>query len=304
VSWYPDLAEDILKGLYAQIRPALTLFVEAAGYLPDCDLILMQTAYCLEPSRLHQALLIDSMPYTNPEIFIDCMNAAVSHGWLYQEGGKYGLTESGREIMAGLNELCDRLYAKITVLSDLEMARLRYLSDRVIEKILQKSEPIKKPAFNLNLLFGRCLNRPLIVQLRRQTFILLAFREDAHVAAWQLYESDGQIWEAFTLIGWGRAGNAAELVAQLPHRNYSTADYAFALDKLDTRGWIDLQDEKYIPTERAVRILNKVEKRTNQIFGAAFSSLNNAEMEEFQSLIQKFAIKISQTKKLHKIKKS
>jgi DNA-binding MarR family transcriptional regulator len=298
VSWYPDLAEDILKGLYEQIRPSLMLFVEAAGNLPDCDLILMQVAYCLEPSRLHQALLIESMPYTNPEIFIDCMNAAVSHGWLYQEGGKFGLTESGREIVEGLNELCDRLYAKITLLSDLEMARLRYLSDQVIEKIIQQPEPIKKPAFNLKLLFGHCLKRPLIVQLRQQMFIVLAFREDAHVAAWRPFESNGRLWETFTLICQGQAGDTVELVAQLPHRNYSTADYADALDSLDTRGWITLQDDRYIPTKQAVRIWNEVEERTDQIFAAAFSGLSNAKKEEFQRLMRKFSSVLRQVDSL------
>ena len=292
---YPDLAEDILKSLYVQIRPALMLFVEAAGYLPDCDIILMQIAYCLDPHLLHPALLIDSMPYTNPEIFLECMNAAVSHGWLYQEEDKYGLTESGREIVEGLNELCDRLYAKIKVLSDPEMACLRYLSDRVIEKTIQQPEPIKKPTFNMKLLFGRCLDRPLIVQIRLQMFVLLAFRQDAHVAAWRPYESDGQIWEALTLICRGQAGNATELVGQLHHRNYAERDYATALGKLRARGWITLQDERYIPTGQAVRIWNEVEERTDQIFYSAFAGLSNAEMEEFQRLMQKYAAKLSQT---------
>ena len=254
MNWYPDLAEEILEGLYAQIRPALMLFVEAAGYLPDCDIILMQVAGYLEPHLLQPAILIKSIPYTNPEIFLEWMNAAVKHGWLYHERGKFGLTDSGREIVEGLNELCDRLYAKIKVLSDPEMARLRYISDLVIEKI--KQQPVEKPAFKLKLLFGRYLDRPLIVQLRQQMFIVLAFREDARVASWRPYESDGQVWETFSLICSRKAGNAAELVAQLPQRNYSISDYGAALDKLDDRGWITLQDDSYIPTGQALSLIH------------------------------------------------
>jgi len=301
VSWYPDLAEDILKGLYAQIRPALMLFVEAAGYLPDCDIILMQVAGCLEPHLLQPALLIKSIPYTNPEIFLEWMNAAVRHGWLYHEGGEFGLTDSGREIVDGLNELCDRLYAKTKVLSDPEMARLRHLSDLVIQKI--KQQQVEKPAFKLKMLFGRYLGRPLIVQLRQQMFIVLAFREDAYVASWRPYESDGQVWETFSLICSRKAGNAAELAAQLPHRNYSTTDYAFALDKLDARGWITLQDDSYIPTGQAVRVWNQVDKRTDQIFDAAFSGLSIFEMEELQGLMRKFASMLRQFDNLKKIRK-
>lgn len=298
MNWYPDLAEEILEGLYAQIRPALMLFVEAAGYLTDCDIILMQVAGCLEPHLLQPALLIKSTPYTNPEIFLEWMNAAVNHGWLYQERGEFGLTDSGREIVEGLNELCDRLYAKTKVLSDPEMARLRYISDLVIEKI--KQQPVEKPAFKLKLLFGRFLDRPLIVQLRQQMFIVLAFREDARVASWRPYESDGQVWESFSLICSRKAGNAAELVAQLPQRNYSTADYDVALDQLVARGWIILQDDSYIPTGTAVRVWNEVDKRTDQIFDTAFSGLNNVEMEEFQGLMRKFSSMLSQFENLKK----
>ena len=301
MNWYPDLAEEILDSLFAQIRPALMLFVEAAGYLSDCDIILMQVAGCLEPHLLQPALLIKSIPYTNPEIFLEWMNAAVRHGWLFHEGGKFGLTDSGREIVDGLNELCDRLYDNIKVLSDPEMARLRHLSDLVIQKI--KQQPVEKPAFKLKLLFGRSLNRPLIVQLRQQMFIVLAFHEDAYVASWRPYESDGQVWETFSLIYSGNASNAAELVAQLPHRYYSTTDHAFALEKLDARGWIALHDDSYIPTGQAVRVWNAVEKRTDQIFDAAFSGLSNIEMEEFQGLMRKFASMLRQFENIKKIKK-
>ena len=68
--WYPDLAEDVLKMLFAQIQPALMLFIEGAGYLPDWDIVLMQTAYCLEPACLHPALLIECVPYTRPGSFL------------------------------------------------------------------------------------------------------------------------------------------------------------------------------------------------------------------------------------------
>lgn len=298
--WYPDLAEDVLKGLYTQIRPALMLFIEAAGYLLDCDIILMQIAYCLKPARLHPALLIECIPYTRPETFLERMNAAARHGWLYQEGGEFGLTDPGLEIVEGLYDLCDRLYPKINALSDPEMVRLRYLSDRVIDKIKQLREPVEKPALELNLLFERCLNRPLIVQLRQRMFILLAFRDDAHVAAWRPYESDGQLWEAFTLIWREQAGSAAELVEQLPHRNYAERDYAAALEKLIVRGWLTVQGDRYIPKEEAIQMRQEVEDRTDLIFNAAFAGLSTDEMKEFQRLMQKFSVAVRPTENLTK----
>ena len=67
--WYPDLADQVLYGLYTRIQPSLAKFVEGAGYLPDWDLVLMQTAYNLEPALLSPvlsalpALASTSMPF-------------------------------------------------------------------------------------------------------------------------------------------------------------------------------------------------------------------------------------------------
>jgi hypothetical protein len=85
--WYLDLADRVMHGLYMQIQPSLTKFIEGAGHLPDWDIALMQTAYSLEPALLSPLLLIERLPYTRPESFAERMMAATQRGWLYEENG-------------------------------------------------------------------------------------------------------------------------------------------------------------------------------------------------------------------------
>ncbi len=286
--WYPGIAEQILRGLSAQTRPSLVLFVEGAGHLPDWDIALMQVAYSLEPARLHPALLIECVPSTRPDSFFERMTAAARRGWLYEDRGWFGLTNQGREIVEGVYELGDRLYGKIRALAGSELERLIFLSDCVIDQIKQLSEPARKPSFELSLLFDRGMEMPLIVQVQQRMIILLSFRGDAHVAAWRPYEQNGQLWDAFTLICQEQTDSAAELFEKLSHRNYTKSDYACALQKLAARGWITDNGDKFTPQLQAARMCQEVEKATDHFFAAAFVGLNLAEKREFQELMKKF----------------
>jgi hypothetical protein len=289
IYWYPDLAEQVLKGLHTRIRPSLSKFLEGAGYLPDWDVILMQTAYCIEPIRLTPALLIERVPYTRPDSFLERLRAAARRGWLHEEDGKFNLTKSGYEVVEGVYELGDRLYAKIEALTDPEMAQLRSLSDCVIGKIKELPEPPKKLAFELSLNFDRGVKTPLIVRIRQQIFILLAFRDDAHIAAWRPYEADGHLWETFTLIWRKQAGSASDLVEMLPHRNYTQNDYATALDVLRNRGWISDRGDIFAVKDQAARMRQEVEEVTDRTFATAFSGLSLAEKCKFQALMRELA---------------
>ena len=164
-----------------------------------------------------------------------------------------------------------------------------YACNCLIDKIKELSEPAYKPAFELSLLFDRGLEIPLIVQVQQRMIILLSFRNDVHAAAWRPYEPNGQLWEAFTLIWREKAGSAAELFEQLPHRNYTVGEYTSALQKLTTRGWITDHGDKFIPQTQAARMRQEVEKATDRFFAAAFAGLNPAEKREFQELMGKFA---------------
>ena len=67
---------------------------------------------------------------------------------------------------------------------------------------------------------------------------------------------------------------------------------------------LQLQDNRYIPTDRGVRIWNEVDQTTDQIFDKAFSGLSNVEMEELQGLMYEFSGMLRQVDNLKKIRKS
>jgi hypothetical protein len=149
--------------------------------------------------------------------------------------------------------------------------------------------PARKAAFELGLRFDRGLAAPLLTQIRRRLLDLLAFRDDAHVAAWSAIEPEGQIWETFTLVWRQQAQNAAELAGQLSYRNYAETDYAAALKKLVARGWIIRWGEGHWVPAKAAQMRQQVEQVTERLFAATFADLSVAELAELQGLLTKFS---------------
>jgi DNA-binding MarR family transcriptional regulator len=125
--------------------------------------------------------------------------------------------------------------------------------------------------------------------VRRRLIDLLAYRDDAHVAAWQPYEVSGQAWEAFTFVWRGDAGTAAELAEKLPFRNYDQDAYAAALQDLATRGWLAKEDDRYVVTEKGKKLRQEAEDATDRYFDTAWAGLNEAEMKEARDLLEKLA---------------
>jgi hypothetical protein len=203
------------------------------------------------------------------------------------------VTNAGREVVEGMYELGDRLHAKIKTLTRPEMERLLSLFDGVIANIKGLPQPAQKTAFKLSLLFDRGVATPGIVQIRQRIIVLLAFHDDAHMAAWHPYEVDGHLWETFTLVWQGQAGCAAELTEKLPHRNCAKCEYTSVLETLSARGWIIACGGRFIPQEQAARMRQAVEGATDRTFAAAFAGLSTTEMGEFRSLIRKLAAAVA-----------
>ena len=288
--WYMDVAGQIFAGMGAKTTDEISHYVEENGLSDGIDLQLAQLAYGFRPEPIKPEFMFKRTPYANPENLVSLMDGAAERGWLKALGEEhYTVSPRGTEATAGLFELGDRLFGELETLPEGELERIIALLFTVAETARQLPEPAEKWALSWGAKFDRGPDAPLMVRVRRHMLDLIAYRDDAHIAAWQPYGASGQEWEAFTMVWQGDAATAAELAEKLPYRNYDEDAYEKALLSLVARGWLVKEDEAYAATEKGKKLRQEAEDATDRYFDAAWVSLNEAEMEEIKVLLGKLA---------------
>ena len=288
--WYVELAGQIFSGMGARTNDEINNYVEEQGLSDGIDLNLVQLAYGFRPEPIEPEFVIKRAPYANPESIVPLMDDAVERGWLEALGeGRYTVSTRGTEATAGLFELGDRLFSELKTLPDSKLERIIALLFTVVETARQLPEPEEKWALSWGEKFDRGPHAPLMVRARRQMLDLYAYRDDAHIAAWQPYGASGQEWEAFSMVWQGDAATASELAEKLPYRNYDQESYEQALESLVARGWLAKEDGAYAATKKGKTLRQEAEDATDRYFDAAWVSLSEAEMEEIKGLLAKLA---------------
>src|SRR5207244_3258065 len=131
---------------------------------------------------------------------------------------------------------------------------------------------------------------PALVRIAQYFNDFNAFRDDAHMAAWQPQQLDGYVWEPFALVCGGEADSAASLFEQLAYRGYSSSEYAAALETLTRRSWLapaaTAGAYRVTADGRAARAL--VEQLTDSYFYAPWSCLPEAQIAELRALLLRF----------------
>ncbi len=131
---------------------------------------------------------------------------------------------------------------------------------------------------------------PALVRMAQYFSDFNAFRDDAHMAAWQSHQLDGYVWEAFALVCDGEANSATSLFEQLAYRGYSCGEYATALETLTRRSWLepDATAGAYRVTADGRAARAHVERLTDSYFYAPWSCLAEAQIEELRALLLRF----------------
>ncbi len=289
-TWFLDVGEKIFAGLGPQTQAFVTGFLEDRSDLEGPDLTFIQLARGLDPEALSPQHIIERAPYGNPSIASEEMDAAAGRGWLERAGeSQYVLSAEGDELATEFAAQADEIIGGLAPETDVDLEQIVLLLQRVVKKARELPEPDQKPALSMGALFSRDQTSPLMVRLRRTMLDLFAFRDDVHVAAWQPYDVAGHAWEALTFVWHGEAGTAAELAEKLPYRHYDETTYAAALQDLAARGWIAEEDGRWVITQAGSDLRQEAEDATNRYFDAAWTALDEAEVDELRTLLERLA---------------
>ena len=111
-----------------------------------------------------------------------------------------------------------------------------------------------------------------------------AFRDDAHMAAWQPLGVTGNQWETFAFVCDEKANDANALFEQLHYRGFTRAEFADALNALAWRGWIErADDETFRASAQGRAVRTDVERETDNFFYAPWRLLSSNELTQFHS---------------------
>ena len=235
--------------------------------------------------------------YASERIVFALLELMASEKWLEPAGeGEYALAPAGRALQKDLNMRRSDALGKVTVfLETAGLARLESLLERIIESSLAWDDP--PGSWCLRHSRNRAPGKDALPQERilQYTSDFNAFRDDAHMAAWQPYDISGYAWEGFSFIWSGQADTAEDIDRHLYYRGYSTKEYAAALQELVQRGWLEEKSAaRYALTPKGVEIREEAERKTDQYFYAPWRSLQETEISELHTLLLKLRDNLQQ----------
>jgi DNA-binding PadR family transcriptional regulator len=227
-------------------------------------------------------------PYTSTRLYNARLAKAAKEGFLTpvaETKNEYHLTELGRQ---AAERVIGAAYAKMTTLQPMpatNMERLARLLQRLVKSCLTTPEPPGKWCIIHSRRIDPGDDASVVVRIDQYLSDLAAFRDDAHLAAWQSHSIEGHIWEAFTYL-WRREATTLDgLYHKLERRGYLQDEYKQSLENLVDRGWVKEEAGEYRVTPLGQEVRQAVEEATDRYFYRAWSCLSQEETEEFQTLL-------------------
>ena len=278
---------ETLDALTAHYGPDIDHAAEALGIPAGEWYGWLMAARLFEPEPVSARTLHVRSAYTAPAKLEFALAEGAELGLLVREDGEnYRLTAAGR---AAVQHLIETAYGAMNSFCPLPQGDLLHLADmlqRVDEASLAAPEPPGKWCLRIERHYDPGVAAPVMERLDQYLSDLAAYRDDAHLAAWQPYEISGQAWEAFTLLWRGAATTLDELCEKLvQRRGFSREDYAAALQDLVARGWITQDSERCAITERGGVLRQDAEMATDRYFYQAWECLGEAEIGELRGLL-------------------
>jgi hypothetical protein len=240
-----------------------------------------------EPDHTTPAHLLVRVPYTAAELYLAQLYEATQAGYLEEVNtGKFRLSSRGRsELNRFITDARDAML-KADPLSRDDSLKLADLLDKLVINCLETDPPPDTWSIRLShkLMPSKDQRMPYIEQ---QFSCLAAFRDDAHLAAWQQSGLSATALETLTYLWRDQANSITSLTRLLAHRGHSLWVYADALAVLREYGYVAGDDDVLIVTPLGREFRSQVEEDTDRFFYAPWICLTDPEKSELTQLLIK-----------------
>ncbi len=252
-------------------------------------------ALVFEPDPISADRLHVRAVYTSPTVSEERLANAARLGSLAAvSAGEYRLTEAGHKAVQHVLRAADISMAALTPMPANDLERLAALLLRIVEASLAVPEPPGKWCIEHSRRTDRGHGAPLLARIDQYLGDLNAYRDDAHLAAWQPHGFSGPTWETFTLLWRGNAASLDDVCHKLARRGHARSVYANALQDLIKRELIEGTNGKYSLTSQGSTFRQEVEETTDRYFYAPWACLSEDETEELRTLLMELHDGLSQ----------
>jgi DNA-binding MarR family transcriptional regulator len=282
---FPELYNGALRAIAQHYLPAYQKFAEEMA-LERQDIYLVQTAVTLDPEPINDERLRVRFPYAAAGAYENDLAGAAGRGFLEAAGeGNYRLTEAGHSLARRLLEIGEGIAQRLEPLPRSELEALAALLQKLVHAFESAPEPPGKWCLSHSRRLDPGAEAAVLERIRRYLGDLNAYRDDAHLAAWQGLDVSGREWETFTYVWRGEGRTAAELAEKLAYRGYDEVDYQATLAELVEHGWLKEVNGEYRLNDAGFAVRQAAEDKTDDYYYAAWDVLDEEEVAELQRLL-------------------
>jgi len=237
--------------------------------LPERGGWLLLPALTFDPGIISAEKLRIRSPYTSARRYQAGLEELVAGGFLIVDPRNdlaYRLSPAGRQVVLAVIQAG---YDCMQTLQPLDAGELETLAKtlyKLVYACLDASEPPGQWSISHSRRIDPGEDAPDMVRIDQYLSDLAAYRDDSHLAAWQIHEIEGHAWEALTVLWRKEPFTLDALCEQLAHRGFTTEEYQTALADLIKRGWVNHDDGDYCLTELGAEVREGTEADTDGYF--------------------------------------
>ena len=229
-----------------------------------------------------------ALPYGWQDALEERFASAARQGYLAGDGaGGYRPTEKGTDAVRRMVQADSDVVSPLRPIPEADAASLLSYLHRIADASLTAPEPTSKFVIShkrKHMHPGRNASvNVLTVQYLNE---LEGYRTDAHIAAWMAHNVAGHAWDAFSHLWRNDASTLDQMYETLQYNKVPKEVYAADLLGLANQGWVREVAGTYQVTEAGKKIRDEAEALTDKYFFAAWSCLNESELEGLSHLAE------------------
>jgi hypothetical protein len=278
------VAEEALSALTDRYEPSAEICCAEHG-LNRREWGLLLAVYTFEPEEATPAHLMVRGPYTSADTYLQRLRGLAEKKLLEEiDSGRFRMTDESRKTMLKIAEDIREVMAHFDPLPPSDSGRLAILLDRIVQASMSTPPPPDTWSISLSYKLLPALNPPMPFT-EQALSCLSAYRDDAHLAAWQRSGLSAMALESLTMLWRGEITTLDDLCKKLTHRGHPCQVYVTVLGELRERGLITGPDQSPWLTGTGRVFRNEIEEDTDRFFYTPWSSLEKAEKNELYGLL-------------------
>ena len=254
--------------------------------LPEAGGWLLLPALTFDPVTISAEKLRVRSPYTSARRYQTGLENLLAGSFLIAEPGNdlaYRLSPLGRRAILAVIQAGYECMTALHPLANDELESIAATLKILVHACIEAPEPPGKWSISLSRMIDPGDDAPVMVRIDQYLSDLAAYRDDSHLAAWQIHEIEGHAWEAITVLWRHGPLTLDALCEQLAHRGFTREEYQDALADLIKREWVNLNDGDYCLTQLGEKVRIAAEADTDGYFYRPWSGLSALALKELQS---------------------